>query len=116
MIKIDALEAALKRMKEHEPTWMPADVVRAYRDSVRTGNEFLDINKIDWDVEDIIPTLKEVGITEFTLSESSTSTMTILNTLTMDGARIEGMTTVNAPYHDSDDNWERIPAVKLILM
>lgn len=48
MIKIDALEAALKRMKEHEPTWMSNDVVRAYR--------------------------------------------------------------------DSDDNWERIPAVKLILM
>lgn len=113
MIKIEALEEALKRMKEHEPTWIANDVVRAYRDTQITGNEILDINRIDWDVEEIIPTLKEVGITEFTLSESSTATMMDLGTLTAGGARIEGMTTVNAPYHDREDKWERIPAVKL---
>lgn len=115
MKRNEALDKALEQLKETGDTWASWDVLRAYKRSEERGNEVLDFEFINTDVNRIADTLKKAGITKFTVSDASTGLMMILSTMAANGAIIEGMTTVNGTWTDNNDNWVIVPAVKLSL-
>lgn len=90
----------------------------AYFNSKEVGNELIDFNEVIWDqdIEAIVKTCKENGVTEFTISSSFSSLIETLVEFEKHGCKMNGLTKVYARY----TNWQTgehavIPAIKMVL-
>lgn len=74
----------------------------AYVKSKDANNDRIDFNDVIWDreIEPIAAYLKENGITEFTVSSTFSSLITVLAAFEKHGFVISGLTEVYAPYTD----------------
>ena len=88
----------------------------AYRNSITAGNDRIDFGEVIWDSEvgEIAETLKENGITEFTISSTFSSLIPTLAEFAKHGFQMAGLTEVKANYTDFQTQ-ERavIPAIQM---
>lgn len=108
MLEIKAIETAIKKglelgndMKITDLGIVPA-LYWAYVKSKDADNDRIDFNDVIWDreIEPIAAYLKKNGITEFTVSSTFSSLITVLAAFEKQGFVITGLTEVNAPYTD----------------
>ena len=95
---------------------IPADLIHAYVKSGRSGNELINFDDCirEYTVSAICRTLKEVGVTEFTISSTFSSLIPILAIFEEKGWKMNGIVTVNAAYKDYvTHDWEKLPAIKM---
>lgn len=88
----------------------------AYRAAKETGNELIDFNEVIWDydIEEISQTLRDNGITEFTISSTFSSLIETLATFEKHGISMAGLTKVKARYSDwKTSEHALIPAIKM---
>lgn len=96
---------------------IPASVISAYLRCRRNGNELLNFDDCLW--EETIPlistALLENDITEFTISSTFSSLISVLALFDAQGWKMSGIVTVNAAYKSFMSNdWERIPAIMMV--
>ena len=88
----------------------------AYRNSITAGNDQIDFSETIWDtdIEEITKTLKENGISEFTISSTFSSLIPTLAEFAKHGFQMAGLTEVRGNYTDWQTN-ERavIPAIRM---
>ena len=88
----------------------------AYRNSITAGNDQIDFSETIWDtdIEEITKTLKENGISEFTISSTFSSLISTLAEFAKHGFQMAGLTEVRGNYTDWQTN-ERavIPAIRM---
>jgi hypothetical protein len=88
----------------------------AYRKSCAAGNDILDFNDVIWehDIQPIVDTCNNVGITEFTISSQFTGLLKTIHELDKRGFKTVGVTEVRASYMDfyKQDN-AIVPAVHI---
>lgn len=90
----------------------------AYRTSKHCGNELINFNDVinDYDVEDIVKTLKANNITEFTISSTFSGLVEILAAFDKLGVVMAGMTTVKVDsYNFETMELDVKPAIKMII-
>ncbi len=88
----------------------------AYRNSITAGNDRIDFSETIWDsdVGAIAETLKENGISEFTISSTFSSLIPTLAEFAKHGFRMAGLTEVKANYTDwKTKEREIIPAIRM---
>lgn len=91
----------------------------AYYYSKEAGNELIDFNEIIWDkdIEAIVKTCKENGITEFTISSNMTSLIETLAEFEKHGCKMNGITRVYSRHINFiTKEKDVIPAIKMVLM
>ena len=88
----------------------------AYRNSMEAGNEEINFEDVIWDydIEEIVKTLKENGISEFTISSTFSSLIPTLAEFAKHGFQMAGLTEIRARYTD----WQTgkaavIPAIRM---
>ena len=90
---------------------------RAYRNSIAAGNEEINFEDVIWDydIEEIVKTLKENGISGFTISSTFSSLIPTLAEFAKHGFLMAGLTEVKANHMDFQTN-ERavIPAIRMV--
>ena len=89
----------------------------AYRNSITAGNDQIDFSETIWDtdIEEITRTLKENGISEFTISSTFSSLIPTLAEFAKHGFQMAGLTEVNANYTDLQTNKRAvIPAIRMV--
>ena len=90
----------------------------AYRNSITAGNEQIDFSETIWDADipEITRTLKENGISGFTISSTFSSLIPTLAEFAKHGFQMAGLTEVKANYTDFQTQ-ERavIPAIRMEL-
>ncbi len=88
----------------------------AYRNSITAGNDRIDFSETVWDNEigAIAETLKENGISEFTISSTFSGLIPTLAEFAKHGFQMAGLTEVKANYTDFQTQ-ERavIPAIRM---
>lgn len=88
----------------------------AYRNSITAGNDRIDFSETIWDsdIGEITKTLKENGISEFTISSTFSSLIPTLAEFAKHGFQMAGLTEVKANYTDFQTQ-ERavIPAIRM---
>lgn len=92
---------------------------RAYMVSKKSGNVLIDFSDVVWDseVKEIVFQLKEVGVTEFTVSSDFSGLVKVLAEFVNNGCRLMGIVKVNSRYMDIfTDMQEVIPAIKLSII
>ena len=88
----------------------------AYRNSITAGNDRIDFSETIWDsdVRAIAETLKENGISEFTISSTFSSLIPTLAEFAKHGFQMAGLTEVKANYTDwKTQEREIIPAIRM---
>lgn len=96
---------------------IPFDMLKAYADSRRNGNQLMDFHEVIWnrEIAPISAALRTFGITEFTISTTFSSLIETLALFEKLGWKMSGIVTVNAPYYTfMGDEWEQIPAIKMV--
>ena len=90
----------------------------AYRNSITAANDRIDFGETIWDTDipEITRTLKENGISEFTISSTFSSLIPTLAEFEKHGFRMAGLTEAKANYTDFQ-TMERavIPAIRMEL-
>ncbi|MBQ3552484.1 MAG: hypothetical protein IJA35_04950 [Clostridia bacterium] len=89
----------------------------AYRKSIDAGNDLIDFSEVIWDedIDAIVQTLTDNGITEFTISSTFSSLIPTLAAFEKLGFKMDGITEVNANYTDWQTNKRaRIPAIRMM--
>ena len=88
----------------------------AYRNSIAAGNEEINFEDVIWDydIEEIVKTLKENVISGFTISSTFSSLIPTLAEFAKHGFQMAGLTEVRAKYTD----WQTgkpavIPAIRM---
>ncbi|RKJ03848.1 hypothetical protein D7X87_13415 [bacterium D16-54] len=88
----------------------------AYRNSMEAGNEEINFEDVIWDydIEEIVKTLKENGISGFTISSTFSSLIPTLAEFAKHGFQMAGLTEIRARYTD----WQTgkaavIPAIRM---
>ena len=111
----DAIRNGAKSLKElginHTLFWV-------YRASKESGNDLIDFSEVIWDydIEDIISTLRENGLTEFTISSTFSSLIPTLAEFEKRGCRMAGLTEVKSSHRNfRTDEYDLIPAIKMSL-
>ena len=88
----------------------------AYRNSITAGNDRIDFSEAIWDTDipEITKTLKENGISEFTISSTFSSLIPTLAEFAKHGFQMAGLAEVKANYTDFQTQ-ERavIPAIRM---
>ena len=90
----------------------------AYRNSIAAGNEEINFEDVIWDydIEEIVKTLKENGISKFTISSTFSSLIPTLAEFEKHGFRMAGLTEVKANYTDwQTQERAAIPAIRMEL-
>ena len=90
----------------------------AYRNSITAGNEQIDFSETIWDADipEITRTLKENGISGFTISSTFSSLIPTLAEFEKHGFRMAGLTEVKANYMDwQTQERAAIPAIRMEL-
>ena len=117
MKKIELFEKAIAEQAASLKDWgINPTLFWAYRNSITAGNDRIDFGEVIWDSEvgEIAETLKENGITEFTISSTFSSLIPTLAEFAKHGFRMAGLTEVKANYTDFQTQ-ERavIPAIQM---
>ena len=118
MKKIDLFEKAIAEQAASLKDWgINPTLFWAYRNSITAGNDQIDFSETIWDtdIEEITKTLKENGISEFTISSTFSSLIPTLAEFAKHGFQMAGLTEVRANYTDWQTN-ERavIPAIRMV--
>ena len=119
MKKIELFERAIAEKAGSLKEWsINPTLFWAYRNSITAGNDRIDFGEAIWDSEvgEITETLKENGITEFTISSTFSSLIPTLAEFARNGFQMAGLTEVKANYTDFQTQ-ERavIPAIRMEL-
>lgn len=119
MKKIELFERAIAEQAASLKDWGINPILFwAYRNSITAGNDRIDFSETIWDsdIEEITKTLKENGITEFTISSTFSSLIPTLAEFAKHGFQMAGLTEVKANYTDFQTQ-ERavIPAIRMEL-
>lgn len=117
MKKIELFEKAIAEQAASLKDWgINPTLFWAYRNSITAGNDRIDFGEVIWDSEvgEIAETLKENGITEFTISSTFSSLIPTLAEFAKHGFQMAGLTEVKANYTDFQTQ-ERavIPAIQM---
>ena len=117
MKKIELFEKAIAEQAASLKEWgINPTLFWAYRNSITAGNDRIDFGEVIWDSEvgEIAETLKENGITEFTISSTFSSLIPTLAEFAKHGFQMAGLTEVKANYTDFQTQ-ERavIPAIRM---
>ena len=117
MKKIELFEKAIAEQAASLKDWgINPTLFWAYRNSITAGNDRIDFGEAIWDSEvgEITETLKENGITEFTISSTFSSLIPTLAEFAKHGFQMAGLTEVKANYTDFQTQ-ERavIPAIRM---
>ena len=117
MKKIELFEKAIAEQAASLKEWgINPTLFWAYRNSITAGNDRIDFGEAIWDSEvgEITETLKENGITEFTISSTFSSLIPTLAEFAKHGFQMAGLTEVKANYTDFQTQ-ERavIPAIQM---
>ena len=117
MKKIELFEKAIAEQAASLKDWgVNPTLFWAYRNSITAGNDRIDFGEVIWDSEvgEIAETLKENGITEFTISSTFSSLIPTLAEFAKHGFQMAGLTEVKANYTDFQTQ-ERavIPAIRM---
>lgn len=118
MKKIEIYERAMKEGERLADYGINGTVFAAYRALEFTRNENLDFSEVIWDkdIPEIIKTLKENDICEFTISSTFSSLIETLAAFEKEGVKMAGLTEVNANYTDwKTGEQARIPAIRMTL-
>ncbi len=103
MKKIELFERAIAEQAGSLKEWgINQTLFWAYRDSITAGNGEINFDDVIWDydIEEIAKTLKENGITEFTISSTFSNLIPTLAEFEKYGFRMAGLTGVKAKYKD----------------
>ena len=119
MKKIELFERAIAEQAASLKDWgINPTLFWAYRNSITAGNDRIDFSETIWDsdIEEIAKTLKENGISEFTISSTFSSLIPTLAEFAKHGFQMAGLTEVEANYTDWQTQ-ERavIPAIRMEL-
>ena len=119
MKKIERFERAIAEQAASLKDWgINPTLFWAYRNSITAGNDRIDFSETIWDsdIEEIAKTLKENGISEFTISSTFSSLIPSLAEFAKHGFQMAGLTEVKANYTDWQTQ-ERavIPAIRMEL-
>ena len=119
MKKIELFERAIAEQAASLKDWgINPTLFWAYRNSITVGNDRIDFSETIWDsdIEEIAKTLKENGISEFTISSTFSSLIPTLAEFAKHGFQMAGLTEVKANYTDFQTQ-ERavIPAIRMEL-
>ena len=117
MKRIELFEKAIAEKAASLKDWgINPTLFWAYRNSITAGNDRIDFGEAIWDSEvgEITETLKENGITEFTISSTFSSLIPTLAEFAKHGFQMAGLTEVKAKYTD----WQTgkpavIPAIRM---
>ena len=117
MKKIELFERAIAEQAASLKDWgINPTLFWAYRNSITAGNDQIDFSETIWDtdIEEITKTLKENGISEFTISSTFSSLIPTLAEFAKHGFQMAGLTEVRGNYTDWQTN-ERavIPAIRM---
>ena len=117
MKRIELFEKAIAEKAAGLKDWgINPTLFWAYRNSITAGNDRIDFGEAIWDSEvgEITETLKENGITEFTISSTFSSLIPTLAEFAKYGFQMAGLTEVKANYTDFQTQ-ERavIPAIRM---
>ena len=117
MKRIELFEKAIAEKAAGLKDWgINPTLFWAYRNSITAGNDRIDFGETIWDSEvgEIAETLKENGITEFTISSTFSSLIPTLAEFAKHGFQMAGLTEVKANYTDFQTQ-ERavIPAIRM---
>ena len=117
MKRIELFEKAIAEQAASLKEWgINPTLFWAYRNSITAGNDRIDFGEVIWDSEvgEIAETLKENGITEFTISSTFSSLIPTLAEFAKHGFQMAGLTEVKANYTDFQTQ-ERavIPAIRM---
>ena len=117
MKKIELFERAIAEQAASLKDWgINPTLFWAYRNSITEGNDQIDFSETIWDtdIEEITGTLKENGISEFTISSTFSSLIPTLAEFEKHGFQMAGLTEVRGNYTDWQTN-ERavIPAIRM---
>ncbi len=117
MKKIELFERAIAEQAASLKDWgINPTLFWAYRNSITAGNDQIDFSETIWDREigEITGTLKENGISEFTISSTFSSLIPTLAEFAKHGFQMAGLTEVKANHMDFQTN-ERavIPAIRM---
>ena len=117
MKKIELFERAIAEQAGSLKEWgINPTLFWAYRNSITAGNDRIDFSETIWDTDipEITKTLKENGITEFTISSTFSSLIPTLAEFAKHGFQMAGLTEVKANYTDFQTQ-ERavIPAIRM---
>ena len=117
MKKIELFERAIAEKAASLKEWgINPTLFWAYRNSITAGNDRIDFGETIWDsdIEEIARTLKENGISEFTISSTFSSLIPTLAEFAEHGFQMAGLIKVKANYTDFQTQ-ERavIPAIRM---
>ena len=117
MKKIELFERAIAEKAASLKEWgINPTLFWAYRNSITAGNDRIDFGETIWDNEvgEIARTLKENGITEFTISSTFSSLIPTLAEFARQGFQMAGLTEVKANYTDfRTQEQAAIPAIRM---
>ena len=119
MKKIELFERAIEEQAGSLKEWgINQTLFWAYRNSIAAGNGEINFEDVIWDydIEEIVKTLKENGISGFTISSTFSSLIPTLAEFAKHGFQMAGLTEVKANYTDWQTQ-ERavIPAIRMEL-
>ena len=117
MKKIELFERAIAEQAGSLKDWgINQTLFWAYRSSIETGNDEINFDDAIWDydIPEIVKTLKENNISEFTISSTFSSLIPALAEFAKHGFQMAGLTEVRAKYTDWQTG-ERvlIPAIRM---
>ena len=116
MKKIELFERAIAEQAGSLKEWgINATLFWAYRNSITAGNDRIDFGENIWDndIPEITGTLKENGISEFTISSTFSSLIPTFAEFEKHGFRMAGLTEVKANYTDwQTQERASIPAIR----
>ncbi len=117
MKKIELFERAIAEQARSLKDWgINPTLFWAYRNSITAGNDRIDFSETVWDNEigAIAETLKENGISEFTISSTFSGLIPTLAEFAKHGFQMAGLTEVKANYTDfQTQEREVIPAIRM---
>ena len=100
--------------EDYRETGINNTAYNAVRNRKTAGNKLLDFDEViwDWDIPEIVDTLKRMGEEEFTISSTFSSLIEALAAFGKLGVTISGVIEVNSRYTEfGTDNRKRIPAL-----
>ena len=117
MKEIDLFERAIAEQAGNLKDWgINGTAFWAYRKSIDAGNNFIDFSEVIWDddIDAIVQTFTDSGITEFTISSTFSGLIKTLVEFEKHGFKMAGTTEVNANYKDwQTGEYAKVPALRL---
>lgn len=118
MKKIELFERAIAEQAGSLKDWgINPTLFWAYRNSIKAGNDRIDFSETIWDsdIEEITRTLKEYGISEFTISSTFSGLISILAEFAKHGFQMAELTEVKGNCTDWQTQEQAvIPAIRMV--